>query len=231
MNTDLNKNKESLTIVMGILFMSFLLLTSLLFPQILFNTYHYSYEVTFIISRVLIWLSLLLMLLYAYAIEKKNFLLWFEKDYQFSFYIVATLSVMGILFAGSAIINLFITKVMHLSSKSSRFELLVPILKKNIWLCVATAATAGITEELLFRGYLLPRLHKFFKVTWLPVIISSVLFGLLHFSYGTLIQIIGPFYIGLVFAIFYQKYRNIKVIIVCHFLWDIIVLAVMLLKK
>ncbi|WP_375032392.1 type II CAAX prenyl endopeptidase Rce1 family protein [Flavobacterium sp. LAR06] len=30
---------------------------------------------------------------------------------------------------------------------------------------------------------------------------------------------------GIVFAVQYQKYRNIKIVIIAHFLWDLIVLV------
>ena len=60
----------------------------------------------------------------------------------------------------------------------------------------------GFTEELAIRGYLLPRLELIFNNSWTAILISSVLFGLLHFGYGTIINVIGPFFIGLVFAYF-----------------------------
>lgn len=93
--------------------------------------------------------------------------------------------------------------------------------KNNIPLILFTSITAGITEELLFRGYLIPRLEIIVKKTYLSILISSILFGLIHYSYDTLIQVIGPFSIGLVLALHYQKYRNIKILIICHFLWDL----------
>jgi len=54
------------------------------------------------------------------------------------------------------------------------------------------------------------------------VIISSLLFGLAHYSYGNWSQIINAVLIGLIFGFHYQKYRNIKILIICHFLIDFI---------
>jgi len=87
-----------------------------------------------------------------------------------------------------------------------------------------TSFTAGVVEEMLFRGYLLPRLALIFSSNVVAVIISSALFGLLHFGYNNWYHIVSAFFIGLVFALHYVKYRNIKILIICHFLWDIIIL-------
>jgi hypothetical protein len=82
--------------------------------------------------------------------------------------------------------------------------------------------TAGVTEELIFRVYLLQRLELLLKNSYLAIFISTVLFALLHISYGTISNVTGPFIIGLVFAIHYWKYRNIKFIIIFHFIWDLL---------
>ncbi|MGH2565030.1 MAG: CPBP family glutamic-type intramembrane protease [Ginsengibacter sp.] len=41
-------------------------------------------------------------------------------------------------------------------------------------------------------------------------------------------NVVGPVFIGIVFAFYYWKWRNIKVVILCHFLWDFI--SLMLIK-
>jgi membrane protease YdiL (CAAX protease family) len=91
-----------------------------------------------------------------------------------------------------------------------------------VWL---TAITAGITEELMLRAYLIPRLQLLFKNDYIPVIVSSVLFGFLHFGYGTALNIVGPMVIGLIFGFHYVRYRNIKILIIVHFLWDYLLIA------
>jgi membrane protease YdiL (CAAX protease family) len=56
-------------------------------------------------------------------------------------------------------------------------KVLVQVLKKIRLLLVFTCLTAGITEEIIFRGYLLPRL-EILKNKNLSVIISSLFFDL-----------------------------------------------------
>jgi len=47
----------------------------------------------------------------------------------------------------------------------------------------------------------------------------------MHLGYKTLSEVIFSFLIGVVMAYHYQKYRNIKVVIIVHFLVDLIALS------
>ena len=88
--------------------------------------------------------------------------------------------------------------------------------------------TAGVAEELVFRGYVLTRLQVLFKNSYLPVIISSVIFGLIHFGYGTIQNILVPMFIGAVFAVYYNRYKNILIVIIAHFLYDLLLVLLTL---
>jgi len=55
------------------------------------------------------------------------------------------------------------------------------ISEKTSWLMLlASILTAGITEEIVFRGYLIERLIEITKKTWLAIVISAVAFVLPH---------------------------------------------------
>ncbi|RTZ46850.1 CPBP family intramembrane metalloprotease [Chryseobacterium arthrosphaerae] len=54
------------------------------------------------------------------------------------------------------------------------------------------------------------------------IIVSAILFGILHSTYGTIGQVVIPFFIGAVFAAFYKLYSNIKILIICHFMIDFV---------
>ena len=101
------------------------------------------------------------------------------------------------------------------------------LLKGHQLMIVFVALTAGVTEELIFRGYMLTRLMQFFEKPYIPVIISSLAFSALHYKYHSLIETLFTFLIGVVFSIYYIKYRNIKALIVTHFLIDFISLTLM----
>jgi hypothetical protein len=91
-------------------------------------------------------------------------------------------------------------------------------------LLVFTVFTAGVTEEFIFRGYMIPRLSLRFTNKHLPVIISALLFSFMHLGYKSVAELIFTFLFGLIFGYHYQKYRNIQVLVIVHFLWDLMAL-------
>ena len=218
-----NSTKKSLIIggrLISIVLPFLAILSSYLFKQTGFTS-----ETKFFISRFSIWSSLLLLFLYNYKIEKLPFLLWKEKQYSFFPFTTAVFETflklfISVIIVGS-IILLFKVKV-----ESVVLNKALALFKNNYFLMFFTCVTAGITEELFFRGYLLPRLQLILKNTKLAIILSSLLFGLMHYGYGTLVQMIGPAVIGLVLAFQYHKYQSIKVVILCHFLWDLLLLSI-----
>ena len=180
----------------------------------------------YLLSRLLLWLCLPVMYLYAVKKERQPFLLWPEKRYPFSFYIQWVFALIGILF----LVLILLGIVLQLSgirlTNSAALVQLVEIFRQYPALMYFTVITAGITEELLFRAYLLTRLQLLFNNITASIIVSSVLFGLLHFGYGTLQNVLGPVLTGAVFAIFYYRYRNVLVVALAHFLYDLLLTLV-----
>ncbi len=172
-------------------------------------------------SRLLYWLCAVLVWLYANKIEGQPLFIRKEQPYPFSGYLLSIVVLLLILFASSVAINLILT-ALKVTSSGSRVPEIVEIFRQNIPLLFFTSLTAGVTEELLFRGYLQTRFKKLFNNSFVAIFLSSLLFGLLHYRYGTIANVLVPFIIGLVFAFYYQKYRNIKVLIICHMLWDLV---------
>lgn len=211
-------------IIGGILFSFIILLIAIASSQ-LFNNPEIFNEKVFFLARLKFWLCLFLIYIYSTKIEKQNFLLWKEQKYSFSFYLKAIGKILLTLIFMLFLVSLLL-KIAGANEYSSKMEQMILILKNNKLLVLFTALSAGITEELINRGYILPRLEILFKNTNVAIIISSVLFGILHYTYETYYQIIGPFVIGLIFAVYYHKYRNIKIIIFCHFLWDLTALLI-----
>lgn len=179
-------------------------------------------------SRILFWGALLLIFVYARKVEQQKLLVWEERKYQFWEYLVSVIAIFFALFIGLLIIVAILMQF-GFAKESGKFMQLLVIFREHHFLIFLTALTAGFVEELTFRGYLIPRLIILLKSPALAIIISSVLFGLLHFTYGTLIQVVGPFFIGLIFAIYYYKFRNIKVLIFCHVIWDVMAIYLQLL--
>lgn len=219
---DYLKTTKKSVLIGGILFSLLILLTALLSLKSI-TPASFPKETKFYISRVVIWICLYLIYSYTVFIEKQRFLLWPEKKYPISQFIRLIVRLMlillAILFCASLLIKLTGTFV-----ESKMIKELIIIFKNNSWLLVFTCLTAGITEELIFRGFLMPRLELLLKNKNLAIALSSILFGVLHFGYGTIYQIIGPICMGLALAIHYYKYNSIIIVIICHFLWDLLIL-------
>ena len=172
----------------------------------------------FFFSRLILWLYLLIIYLWVLKVEKQKFLLWSERKSSVQFYIISIAAMLAAIILLAGILHKI--ESYYGWDNSDKLKAMLQLLWKNKLLLLFTTLSAGIMEELLFRGYLMPRLQLLLKNSWLTIIISSLLFGLAHYSYGSWSQMINPLFIGLIFAWHYQKYRNIKVLILCHFLID-----------
>ena len=171
------------------------------------------------ISILLTWLCLALIYTYSRKVEKMNFLVWDEVNYSLNQFAKLVIIILLILFAGSMVIGT-ILKLTGFNMDNDKIVHLLNVLKANKLMILVLSASAAITEELIFRGYLLSRLQLLINDTYHSIVISAILFSIAHYNYGTMKQLLGTFFIGLVLAFYYNKYRNIKVLIVCHFLWD-----------
>lgn len=88
------------------------------------------------------------------------------------------------------------------------------------------AATAAITEELLYRGYPIERLEESFGNLWLAGSLSILLFVGVHLPVWTYTAIIPMSLISLVLVLLYVRYRNLWVVILAHFVVDALGLIV-----
>lgn len=90
-----------------------------------------------------------------------------------------------------------------------------------VWLLIVTAVTAGFTEEVMFRGYLLERVGELTGALWIGAVISAVVFTLVHIP---LWGVGGALQIGvwtIVVTVLYVKTRNLWACIVMHVLNDL----------
>lgn len=221
MNETLPAQKKSVTII-GICLTLFILALPYLFSLVGIKSTSCSPEYLYC-NELYYWTALGLIFLYVSKIEKQKFLLWNEKNYTFWYSVKSVLKLFLVLFLVSLVISI-ILKLAGVNNTSIRQNDILRALHRNKLLIVLIPLRAGITEELIFRGYLLPRLTVSSRKVWISILISSAIFGILHISYGTLGQVIVPLCMGVLFALHYYKYRNIKIIIASHFLWDFVCL-------
>ena len=178
-----------------------------------------------LISEISFWIILFLLSVYAKKIEQQNLLIWPERNYGFGMHIKSILAIFGAIIVISIPVT-FVLNYLHLVKESNKITEMKTLLQANKQLLLFAAFTAGVTEEFIFRGYLMPRFEIVFKNPYIAISLSSILFGLLHFSYGTIFNMIGPMILGSVFGYFYWKYRNIAIPIICHFLWDYVLMSI-----
>jgi membrane protease YdiL (CAAX protease family) len=180
----------------------------------------------FFYTRVILWMVFILVFLYSLVIEKQPFLLWKEKKYSIVFYLGTIAKMYFICLLGGGLLNALVQILTHEEFSGTLLNLTL-IFKNNYPLIIWTCITAGVVEEFLMRGYIQTRLEKIYSNPYFGIIISAVLFGMLHSTYGTVAQVLVPFFIGIVFAAFYKLYSNIKILIICHFMYDFISLMLM----
>lgn len=95
----------------------------------------------------------------------------------------------------------------------------------------------GITEELVFRGWILNALLTKFK-TWVALLIDSILFLVIHFPIwyrtGTFLSNFASgaeftvIILGILFGLLFIKSKNIFVPIIFHMFWDLILTVFLL---
>jgi uncharacterized protein len=172
-------------------------------------------------SRLLMWTTLPLLYQYGLKVENRSFLIWKEKAGSIYFYIAVIAVLMSLTMFANGISYIPSRLGFHDNYKILRYY--DNLLRQNKGMALFTCITAGTTEELVIRGYVYPRLCLFFKSVNIPVVISSLIFSLMHLGYGCLSECIFTFLFGVMCAVCYQKYRNIKVLIIFHFLYDLLV--------
>lgn len=115
---------------------------------------------------------------------------------------------------------------------------------EQVWVILAILLSAGICEELMFRGIILNALRDCFgkdtfKGTVWAIVISGIMFGCMHFINLTagvplksvLIQVIAVCGGGIFYGAVYCRWGNIKVTIFLHFLQDICVILPMSMQS
>jgi membrane protease YdiL (CAAX protease family) len=116
-----------------------------------------------------------------------------------------------------------------LSSPKALLPFLVPRGTGQKFLAFLLVTVVAVTEETVFRGYLI---HRFSNITGSPavaVLVSSVIFSLGH-GYQGPAALIVVFLLGVIFSLIFLIRKNLVAPIIMHFLQDfvgILILPVM----
>ncbi|HVT28327.1 MAG TPA: CPBP family glutamic-type intramembrane protease [Lacipirellulaceae bacterium] len=88
---------------------------------------------------------------------------------------------------------------------------------------LALAVSIGLKEELIARAYLIPRLERLLGSTFGSVVVSAVVFALLHWFRGAIIMW-NAFLIGLIYGTAFVWTRRLWPVVIAHALTDFAVL-------
>lgn len=99
-------------------------------------------------------------------------------------------------------------------------EATAAIVQVPIWLLVLTPLVAGITEEILYRGYAIERLSFLTGKPWLAGLIAGVAFMLVHLDWG-MAQLVIVALGTLIFVILYVWKRDLPCVMIAHALADL----------
>ena len=89
------------------------------------------------------------------------------------------------------------------------------------WMLLLLSLRAGVTEELLFRGYLLDRLERLSGRRWVGVVGSIALFTAMHFGGWQASQLVVVAFAGTLFTALYLWKRNIMICAIAHTIVDL----------
>ncbi|UCE93855.1 MAG: CPBP family intramembrane metalloprotease [Flavobacteriaceae bacterium] len=115
----------------------------------------------------------------------------------------------------------------------SNYEYLNSFFMLVLTLC-GVYIVSSFGEEVIYRAFLINRFTElgldsaFGKI--LAVVISSVIFGLVHFEWGPT-GIVSTAMMGLVMGIFYLKYKNLWILVLAHAYMDTLLLVPLFLQN
>lgn len=118
-------------------------------------------------------------------------------------------------------IDSIITKTYDFSYVMISKDALTLMLKERYFYLILTLVMAPVTEEIIFRGLLQEYLSRKNFPVWVIILLPAALFTLIHFR---LTNIHLLFLGGCLYGFIYHKYRNISINIICHSLWNLLVL-------
>jgi membrane protease YdiL (CAAX protease family) len=125
---------------------------------------------------------------------------------------------------------IFVLSITQIGALTGNYEInWVGVINRSIYCCVFV----GITEEWIYRGFIVTQLKKLLTKKPVIVIISAVMFSALHLPSFLLqaenitvlslgYRLLIPFLLGLVFAAIYLLKNNLFVLIIIHGVYNLI---------
>jgi membrane protease YdiL (CAAX protease family) len=115
---------------------------------------------------------------------------------------------------GAIFVTLMILSVVFLSLGISDHQNVVDVANAlPLSVLLLAIVFAPISEEFFFRAFLTDKIG---------IIPSSIIFGVFHFAYGSVVEIVGAFLIGIILATAYKRSGSIIPSIAIHLIYNLI---------
>ncbi len=233
----IKNHKERQGIRLTFYFITFVLLSFIVYSGFLYNNSSINFSTLEAYSSIALSLFFPFMV-FSYLLLRGNSLKWIVNDLGLSkdrF----TLKVIGIgilLFLSVLIFEVAIS----LFSLATNIQL--PTNVQNllagtpIYFLVFTFLIAPIDEEILFRGFLVPRCGAIFRgitatvgikirdpmIPWSGIIISAAIFAILHLSYWSASEFAAAFFFGIMAGYVFTKTKSLYPSILAHMIVNLI---------
>lgn len=218
--TAANIKRDSLTVIGGVL------IALVFYPLGTRVAFYYQNDTlaTMFCHYLFIGLEVFVLYIYSLKVEHARPLTWSEKQYKPLFYALSIVILFLLQLPGNIIAKipklLGWHEIWNIHHVNAAVRLMIRWYQLNPIILVLCTIIWSSSVELIFRGYLLPRLSILLKNKIAAIIISSLLFAVFPFG-QSLKWLISDFFSGVFFAIHYQKFNNIKVLIASRILIDL----------
>src|SRR5262249_52314824 len=107
----------------------------------------------------------------------------------------------------------------NVEATKKMLDWIAPTSGRDLFLAIVLSCTAGVVEEVIFRGYFQRQLAKLFGNVWVGVLLSGLIFGACHAYEGTLRMIQIAVY-GVMFGILVVIRKSLRPGMIAHAMQD-----------
>jgi membrane protease YdiL (CAAX protease family) len=175
--------------------------------------FHQNYQIRIVIYVISLFYLIFVIKLIGFSQKQLGLT---KKDFLPSLKSIAPIIVLFILIL--PIIRLFYPSLFGLSLHPDSIWL---ILLRGFYYSIISAPV----QELIFRAYVVNRLEQFSLNRHFLIVVSSLIFALAHWPFGSFPMVISTFVLGILLSVNFLKYRNIFTPIIVH---SLVGLALML---
>jgi membrane protease YdiL (CAAX protease family) len=93
--------------------------------------------------------------------------------------------------------------------------------ERSLFLILVICFSVGFTEELVMRGYLVPRLEELLGSSWESVLVSSVIFATCHI-HKDVRGVLTTFLMALIFGGAFCLIRRVWPFVLAHAIWNLV---------